>query len=133
MATVITSGRNKVAIPDGAPAYTPWGAVQTVDEIADGILHYTTAGHGGYWLRPEKQAKIPAVLRNAPTFGDNGSRGWYEEDCDWCLVALALPLEFTAGMDDERRQECLTAAQNTMRCVSYLKATYAAWFDQPID
>jgi hypothetical protein len=36
---------------------TPWGAPQTTKEIASGIILYTTASHGGFWLSPERNEK----------------------------------------------------------------------------
>ena len=69
---------------------TPWGAAQTVDAIAPGILHITTASHGGIWLAPEQFDKMPAdypkTFAGAP---------WYEEDCDWAKVAVTFPEHFT--------------------------------------
>lgn len=70
---------------------TPWGAAQTTCEIAPGIVRYDTASHGGYYLSPERVASMPKPLRDfQPWAGPN----WYEEDCDWCIVALAFPQLF---------------------------------------
>ena len=47
--------------------------------------------HGGYYVSPARVASMPEPLREfKPWAGDN----WYEEDCDWCIVALAFPQFF---------------------------------------
>lgn len=74
------------------PAHpTPWGPIQTLKAITDGIDHVTTGSHGGFHLSDERRAEMPDLLREIKTFaGDN----WYEEDCDWGLVALSFPQFF---------------------------------------
>lgn len=70
---------------------SPWGQTHSADEIAPGIFHVTTASHGGYYVAPERMAEMPAVLvKFQPFAGGN----WYEEDCDWAVVALAFPQHF---------------------------------------
>jgi hypothetical protein len=70
---------------------TPWGTPQTTTEIAPGIIAYTTASHGGYYLSPERVAEMPKPLSEfQPWAGPN----FYEEDCDWSVVALAFPQFF---------------------------------------
>ena len=58
---------------------TPWGPAQTAIEFAPGIISYTTAGHGGIWLSPERQKAL--------AWPDNFLRdpAWWEEDCDWAI------------------------------------------------
>lgn len=68
------------------PKYSPWGKVDRVTTIADGIYSVGTASHGGIKLDRRRNASVPACVR-APG-------GWYEEDCEWCWVALALPNYF---------------------------------------
>jgi hypothetical protein len=75
----------------GHPTETPWGPAQTSTEIAPGIVAYTTASHGGYYVSPERVSTMPKSLRDFKPFaGPN----WYEEDCDWAVVALAFPKFF---------------------------------------
>lgn len=69
---------------------TPWGAPQTVDDIGEGVCFVSTASHGGYYVPPAVNERIPAHWR-AISWNNQAARGWYEEDCDWALVALALP------------------------------------------
>ena len=64
-------------------SYTPWGKVQDVNVLAPGIVNVSTASHGGIWLSPEKRKAMP-----------NKRKAWYEEDCEWSLVALAFPEYF---------------------------------------
>lgn len=62
----------------GAP--TPWGAAQHTSTLAPGIVVVSTSSHGGIWLSPERQGRIPEGVQPI-----NG-RAWYEEDCEWALV-----------------------------------------------
>lgn len=57
---------------------TPWGEAQNADHIAPGIVIVDAAGHGGVKLSPERNAAIPAPLRNRS--------GWYEEDSERFIV-----------------------------------------------
>lgn len=69
---------------DAAAPLTPWGAAQLEYTIAPGILLYTTAGHGGFRISPQLQAKMP----------EHDRAEWFEEDCEWCRVVLAFPEHF---------------------------------------
>jgi hypothetical protein len=71
---------------EGSP--TPWGPVQQFEELAPGIVQVSTAGHGGIWVSAERLEKMP-VKRTAFSQG-----GWFEEDVDWALVAIAFPEAF---------------------------------------
>lgn len=64
---------------------TPWGPAQTADEIAPGIIFYSTASHGGYHLSLWRNADVPLAVRKK-TFCKLGMKGWYEEDCDARIV-----------------------------------------------
>ncbi len=75
------------------PAITPWGVSIDREECGDGITFHSTASHGGYFVRADLNAKVPAYLR-AASFNQQGERGWYEEDCDWAIVALVFPDRF---------------------------------------
>jgi hypothetical protein len=72
---------------------TPWGPSQHTATIADGITEVSTAGHGGIFLSPERNDKVPIEWRRA-SFNGQGLRGWYEEDCDVVLVILTFPEVF---------------------------------------
>jgi hypothetical protein len=83
------------------PTFTPWGHPDTVKEVAVGIVSYSTPSHGGFWLSPERVAEMPKPLREFVPFGgpQAGPGRWFEEDCDWSVVALAFPQFFS---DDAR-------------------------------
>lgn len=68
-------------------ADTPWGVAQTSVAYAEGIVCHSTASHGGFHVRAERSAAMPAALRN--------DDGWYEEDAEWAKVATAFPALFT--------------------------------------
>ncbi|WIE81172.1 hypothetical protein [Curtobacterium sp. MCSS17_016] len=51
---------------------TPWGAADSAEHVAPGLVIVGTGSHGGVKLSPERNAAIPAPLRNRS--------GWYNED-----------------------------------------------------
>ena len=55
-------------------ASTPWGGSQMAVIYADGIVAHSTAGHGGFHLSADRNAKIHPLLRKGTL--------WYEEDCE---------------------------------------------------
>lgn len=72
---------------------TPWGPAQSHREFAPGIDSYTTASHGGIELTASRRAAMPEPLRSFTPF--SGLDGWFEEDVDWAVVALAFHDAFT--------------------------------------
>lgn len=78
---------------------TPWGVADHATEYGPGVISYSTPGHGGFKLERAQNAKVDPELRR--------EGGWYEEDQDWCLVAVSFPELFSAR---ERRH-----ADNTFR------------------
>lgn len=73
------------------PKQTPWGPSQNQKQIAEGIVSYSTASHGGFGLSQVRLAEMPPDLR---AFQPWAGEGWYEEDCDWAVVCLAFPQFF---------------------------------------
>ncbi|AYD04838.1 hypothetical protein [Neorhizobium sp. NCHU2750] len=69
-------------------ASTPWGSSQMAVIYAEGVVAHSTAGHGGFHLSADRNAKIHPPLRKGTP--------WYEEDCEWAIVALTFPDLFTA-------------------------------------
>lgn len=65
---------------------TPWGTSDSAEQVAPGIVFYTTPSHGGYHVSSTVNRTMPDSLRL--------DDGWYEEDCDWARVALAFPSHF---------------------------------------
>ncbi|SOC48102.1 hypothetical protein SAMN05892877_13818 [Rhizobium subbaraonis] len=68
-------------------ASTPWGGSQMAVIYADGVVAHSTAGHEGFHLSPARNAKVHPLLRK--------DSPWYEEDCEWAIVALSFPELFT--------------------------------------
>lgn len=85
------------------PRNSPWGAIQSAKQLAPGIWHVTTASHGGIGLSSERYAAMPENMK-ATTYS---SGGWYEEDCDWALVAMVFPEAFDA--------KAIAAAKQTVK------------------
>lgn len=69
-------------------ASTPWGGSQMAVIYAEGVVSHMTSGHGGFHLSTERNAKVHPLLRK--------DMPWYEEDCEWAIVATSFPDLFTA-------------------------------------
>lgn len=68
---------------------SPWGLVQLHRELAPGIIHVYTAGHGGIWLSPERQAQLPAwALEISSGYCEKPT--WWEEDCEAMVIAYVF-------------------------------------------
>lgn len=72
---------------------SPWGQIQTVEHLADGIVRVHTAGHGGIWLSPERREYLAArapwvanIFQNIPAYCEKPS--WWEEDCEALIPML---------------------------------------------
>lgn len=76
---------------------TPWGPVQDLTHIADGIVEVGTGSHGGMKLSPQRNRQVPTALRT--------SSGWYEEDCEAQIVLMTFPDEYAASRTRERRSD----------------------------
>jgi hypothetical protein len=69
-------------------ASTPWDGSQMAVIYAEGVVAHSTAGHGGFHLSADRNAKVHPLLRKETP--------WYEEDCEWAAVAMSFPDLFTA-------------------------------------
>jgi hypothetical protein len=77
---------------------TPWGKPQTLDLVADGIFHVSTASHGGILVSPERLASMPDYMRK-PLYG--GRFACYEEDCEWPMPVLVFEKDFRSFYERE--------------------------------
>ena len=71
---------------------SPWGRIQNVNRMANGISWISTAGHGGFRLSKTRYEKMPPHLRACSFTGNQ----FFEEDCSWCAVVMAFPQAFNA-------------------------------------
>jgi len=110
--------------PSTRPTYSPWGHNPDAIKIANGIWSISTPRHGGYHLSPERVAAMPSDWL-ARSFNGQGQRGWFEEDVDWCLVALAFPDDWKAYHGEEHGTRLVEAAKNTHKSRNAKKETAA--------
>ncbi len=75
--------------------YSPWGKIQHVAVVTEGIDRISTASHGGYKLDRKRNALMPKVLRN--------EGGWYEEDCQCAKVHVVFNMYFKVPMEDAKK------------------------------
>lgn len=75
--------------------FTPWGAPESVKPWGPGIWLVETASHGGFYLEPAALRQVPLDWRKR-RFGVAASSDspWFEEDCDWAMVAVIFPTLF---------------------------------------
>jgi hypothetical protein len=81
---------------------TPWGRPDSVTKLAEGIYAVSTPSHGGIYLDEKANALMPMQWQLG-TFRQLGCHGWYEEDCDWSLVAIIHPYAFTEQQEAHAR------------------------------
>jgi hypothetical protein len=79
----------------GCPLQTPWGRATPRERVAPGLWAVSTPSHGGYYVESSALGRIPEAFRGA-TF--TRSPHWYEEDCDWAIVARYFPEAFPADI-----------------------------------
>ncbi len=79
--------------------YTPWGKPDSQKTIAKGIVSYTTSSHGGIYVAPSLNVQIHEAWRS--------KSGWYEEDCEWAIVAVTFQQYF--------KPEQIDSAINTLK------------------
>lgn len=79
---------------------TPWGVAQIAYNYGRGMQFYSTAGHGGFHLSGRVNEAVPEYMRQA--------NGWYEEDCEWAVVATVYPDMF----DEKERETAKTTLRN---------------------
>lgn len=77
---------------------SPWGKIQSSEEMAPGIWWVSTAGHGGIKLSAELNRK---VLRSGRSQG-----GFYEEDCEVSIVILTFPEHFDEKISGQANTAC---------------------------
>lgn len=85
---------------------TPWGTAQWATSYGAGVIHYSTASHGGFHVSPSLLASIPAYLQTADKYAD-GTAGWFEEDAAWAIVTVCFPELFTL----EQRHDAIAVMQ----------------------
>ena len=81
----------------GGPS--PWGAIDAVENIAEGVVFVSTPSHGGVWLSGERLAGMPLYLLAPSQFYQAGSH-WFEEDCEVMRVVVAFPELFKTPKED---------------------------------
>lgn len=73
--------------------HSPWGTIDQVDKVAEGIAFVSTPSHGGFFVSPEREKDIPVAHRAYAARW--AAPGWYEEDCAAAYVVLAFPELFS--------------------------------------
>jgi hypothetical protein len=91
---------------------SPWGKVQHQEDLAEGIAIVSTAGHGGVWLSARRLEELEKKLGHVHIEGR-----WFEEDCDWAVVAIVFPEAFS---DENRKAAPAVIREWRPELVSYL-------------
>lgn len=96
--------------------HTPWGGADHVENLGEGVIQVGTPSHGGIGVEKSLAAKRMSVEARSEAIQQDGWY-WFEEDCDWALVAAEIPELFS-----ERHREL--AAESLKRWhPKYLAAT----------
>jgi hypothetical protein len=83
---------------------TPWGNADMREIFTDDVSFYSTPSHGGFRVSGKTLQRIPKHLQR----GCAQWNGWFEEDCDWAIVAWYL----TELFDAADRDHALNTIQN---------------------
>ena len=86
---------------------TPWGCADHVEKYRRGIIWYSTPSHGGFHLCKTLNERVPPYMREPS--------GWYEEDCDWAIVATVFPDAFLEHEGPEKGTKSIEAAKRTLQ------------------
>jgi hypothetical protein len=85
--------------------YSPWGQIDNITRLADGILLVSTASHGGIWLSLKRRVQLAGQSPWAISVVEGRSYCakpmWWEEDCEATLPLLAFWDELPAAMRRE--------------------------------
>lgn len=85
---------------------SPWGKVDGHTPFGDlGLYHHSTAGHGGIYVPDEMLRRMPKPYRDANGYA---GRNWFEEDCEWALVALSFP----SGLSEKQIESATRTVKN---------------------
>lgn len=90
--------------------FTPWGTSDAEYDYAPNklVVFYTTPSHGGFKVQSPLNEMIPANVRS--------NDGWYEEDCEWAIVAYTFPSLFVGrGNFGEDTQKIRQEAHDTIK------------------
>lgn len=71
---------------------TPWGQADQTKHLGGGLVSVQTPSHGGIFVPVDVYRNMPEPLK----CNVYGGGTWFEEDCEWALVALAFPQFFDA-------------------------------------
>jgi hypothetical protein len=91
-----TTARARYPVDRQPGRSTPWGKAQMAWSYAPGLTRYGCAGHGGFHVAGLLLATIPEDVQ-AATHDGAGLAGWFEEDEDAHILALAFPEAFSAA------------------------------------
>lgn len=105
---------------------TPWGKADHVDLVAPGITSVSTPSHGGYHLDP---VRMSAVHARFPHFATFAGGPWFEEDCDWAVVALTFPELF----DTEQLRAAVKTARRYSKDSDSSWASVVKWLDENLE
>jgi len=105
--------------------HSPWGPVQYQTAITDDITWVGTAGHGGCKVSPKLNKTIPDYLRNED--------GWYEEDCDWSKVFVALEAHILLANMDACSAKIINAGDHKTTLLAYYPDAFEQFYGVPVE
>ena len=76
---------------NGSGPVTPWGQADSREIYSGDVSFYGTPSHGGFRVAGKSLERIPDKYHGVSGY----PAGWFEEDCDWAIVAFFLPELFT--------------------------------------
>lgn len=74
---------------------SPWGTIEEVQYLADGITYVSTARHGGFHVSQDLLYRVPVEWRESRHGATaDADSCWFEEDADWSMVVMIFTNHF---------------------------------------
>lgn len=102
---------------------TPWGQSDGQVTPIKGITLYSTPRHGGIHLSPERIKQLPQYVTKESNFSH--SLTWWEEDCDWAIIAVVFEDELRASGKYYACEENISRAKRI--CADWHTDFWAKW------
>ena len=104
------------------PVHSPWGNVQSRQEVIPGVVLIVTASHGGVWLSSQRAKALPEAVKKYFYAGDQVKR-FYEEDVEIFVIGLAFYDEWSK----KKELPELSSIHDTVK--NWFPGLYEEWFE----
>lgn len=112
-----------------SPSSSPWGFVHRSTPIIEGVWLLSTAGHGGIYVAPKLHDAMPEHMK----WTRFSEKGFFEEDCDWCIPFVFFEDDIIESCDDEWTLGVIKKKAHIETFRNHHPEKYAKHFDVAIE